>query len=196
MLLGTLPTAGMIGQTQPNARAYLLAASVLGFVLPLSYNIAQTKLQNVIMSTGNGNANSKKGISLRSHMARTSSNLSISSRDGKVEDDPQILIAAEEKSVMGKMFDTMGSKSKAVDMNRDILTLFKAENDVFSWEEGFTLSEIYSLGPKSLVTVVKILWGALSFGTESGCRMLIMKRQDRGILNAAWTHWISSTKLQ
>jgi hypothetical protein len=60
-------------------------------------------------------------------MTRTSSNLSTSSRDGKAEDDPQILNAADEKSVMRKMFDTMGSTSKAVDIIRDILTLFKVD---------------------------------------------------------------------
>eukprot|EP00985_Skeletonema_marinoi_P024909 scaffold17801_cov72-Skeletonema_marinoi.AAC.1 len=130
MLLATLPTVGMIGQTQPNARAYLLAASVLSFVLPLSYNIAQTRLQNVTMSTGlaRGNANSKQGSSIQRQTKRTSSS---SSRDGKVKDDPQILQAAEETAIMGKMFDTMGSTSKAVAMNRDILTLFKVEGDDF-----------------------------------------------------------------
>mmetsp|Transcript_16690 Transcript_16690/g.33517 ORF Transcript_16690/g.33517 Transcript_16690/m.33517 type:complete len:800 (-) Transcript_16690:318-2717(-) len=159
MLLATLPTVGMIGQTQPNARAYLLAASVLSFVLPLSYNIAQTRLQNVTMSTGlaRGNANSKQGSSIQRQTKRTSSS---SSRDGKVKDDPQILQAAEETAIMGKMFDTMGSTSKAVAMNRDILTLFKVEGDDFSWEAGFTLPEIHSLGPKSLEVVVKTLLGS------------------------------------
>eukprot|EP00984_Skeletonema_dohrnii_P007702 scaffold2824_cov65-Skeletonema_dohrnii-CCMP3373.AAC.1 len=94
MLLATLPTVGMIGQTQPNARAYLLAASVLSFVLPLSYNIAQTRLQNV-MSTGRarGNANSKQGSSIQRQTKRTSSS---SSRSGKAQDDLQLLQAAEE----------------------------------------------------------------------------------------------------
>eukprot|EP00984_Skeletonema_dohrnii_P021789 scaffold10970_cov83-Skeletonema_dohrnii-CCMP3373.AAC.2 len=97
MLLATLPTVGMIGQTQSNARAYLLAASVLSFVLPLSYNIAQTRLQNV-MSTGRarGNANSKQGSSIQRQTKRTSSS---SSCDGKVKDDPQILQAAEETAM-------------------------------------------------------------------------------------------------
>jgi hypothetical protein len=61
---------------------------------------------------------------------------------------------------MGKMFDAMGSTSKAVAMNQDILTLFKAEGDDFSWEAGFTLSEVHSLGPKSLEVVVKTLIGS------------------------------------
>eukprot|EP00985_Skeletonema_marinoi_P020661 scaffold12338_cov77-Skeletonema_marinoi.AAC.1 len=163
MLLATLPTVGMIGQTQPNARAYLVAASVLSFVLPLSYNIAQTRLQSITMSTGiaRGKANSKQGSSIqRQQTRRTVSDLSSSSRDGKVQDDPQILQAAEETAVMGKMFDTMGSTSKAVAMNRDILTLFKAEGDDFSWEAGFAPSEINSLGPKSLEVVVKTLIGS------------------------------------
>eukprot|EP00984_Skeletonema_dohrnii_P024757 scaffold13890_cov76-Skeletonema_dohrnii-CCMP3373.AAC.2 len=162
MLLATLPTVGMIGQTQPNARAYLLAASVLSFVLPLSHNIAQTRLQNVAMSTGRArkNANSKQGTSIQRQTKQTSSELSSSSRDGKTQDDPQLLQAAEETAVMGKMFGTMGSASKAVAMNRDILTLFKAESDDFSWEAGFTLSEIHSLGPKSLEVVVKTLIGS------------------------------------
>jgi len=149
MLLGTLPAAGMIRQTQPNARAYLLAASVLSFVLPLSYNIAQTRLQNV--------ANSKQGASIQRQTKQTTSNVSTSSRDGNVEDDPHILNAAEEKSVMAEMFDKMGSTSKAVDINRDIFTLFKSGNEEFSWESGFSHSEIYSLGPKSLGTVIKAL---------------------------------------
>eukprot|EP00985_Skeletonema_marinoi_P027738 scaffold23234_cov104-Skeletonema_marinoi.AAC.5 len=60
MLLATLPTVGMIGQTQPNALAYLLAASVLSVVLPLFHNIAQPRLQH-LMITGRarGIANSK-----------------------------------------------------------------------------------------------------------------------------------------
>ncbi len=90
-------------------------------------------------------------------MTQTSSNLSTSSRDAKVEDDPQILNDANEIAVMGKMFDTMGSTSKAVVMNRDVLALFKVGGDDFLWEEGFTLSEVYSLGPKSLEVVVKTL---------------------------------------
>ncbi len=164
MLLGTLPAAGMIGQAQPNARAYLLAASVLSFVLPLSYNIALTKFQNATMCTVVSRRNSipRQGATLPMQMSRsaTASNLSTSSRDGDVEDDPLVLNAADETAVMGEMFEIMGSTSKAVDTNRDILTLFKAENEEFSWESGFTLSEIYSLGPKSLVTVVKILIGS------------------------------------
>jgi len=158
VLLATLPTVGMIGQTQPNARAYLLAASVLSFVLPLSYNIAQAKLQNVTMSIGlaRENAHRKQGPSIqRQQTRRTVSDLSSSS------DDPQILQAAEETAVMSKMFGTMGSSSKAVAMNQDILTLFKVEGDDFSWEAGFTLSEVHSLGPKSLEVVVKTLVGSV-----------------------------------
>eukprot|EP00985_Skeletonema_marinoi_P008431 scaffold3817_cov126-Skeletonema_marinoi.AAC.1 len=130
MLLATLPSVGMIGQTEPNARSYLMAASVLSFVLPLSYNIAQTRLQSITMSTGiaRGKANSKQGTSIQRQTKRTSSS---SSRDGQVKDDPQILQAAEETAIMGKMFDTMGSTSKAVAMNQDILTLFKVEGDDF-----------------------------------------------------------------
>eukprot|EP00985_Skeletonema_marinoi_P020068 scaffold11756_cov104-Skeletonema_marinoi.AAC.4 len=162
MLLATLPSVGMIGQTEPNARSYLMAASVLSFVLPLSYNIAQTRLQSITMSTGiaRGKTNSKQGTSIQRQTKRTSSNLLSSTRDGKVGDDPQTLQAAEERAVMGKMFGTMGSTSKAVAMNRDILTLFKVEGDDFSWETGFTLPEIHSLGPKSLEVVVKTLVGS------------------------------------
>ena len=45
-------------------------------------------------------------------------------------------------------------------MNREILTLFKVGDDDFSWEAGYTLSEINSLGPKSLEVVVKTLAGS------------------------------------
>ena len=81
VLLATLPTVGMIGQTQPNALAYLLAASVLSFVLPLFHNIAQPRMQNVT-STGRakGNANSKQGTSIKRQTKRTSSDLSSSSQ--------------------------------------------------------------------------------------------------------------------
>mmetsp|Transcript_5464 Transcript_5464/g.8407 ORF Transcript_5464/g.8407 Transcript_5464/m.8407 type:complete len:367 (-) Transcript_5464:27-1127(-) len=73
MLLATLPAAGMIGQTQPNAHAYLLAASVLSFVLRMSYNIAQARLQNITMSTGlsGRNASSKQATSRRRQTNQT-----------------------------------------------------------------------------------------------------------------------------
>ena len=72
MLLATLPAAGMIGQTQPNAQ-YLLAASVLSFVLRMSYNIAQARLQNITMSTGlsGRNASSKQATSRRRQTNQT-----------------------------------------------------------------------------------------------------------------------------
>ncbi len=161
MLLGMLPAVGMLGKTQPNAHAYLLAASVLSCVLPLSYNIAQTRLQNVSMSTDLAKAGANNGIqgtSLPRQMTRTSPNLSsLSSCDGKVQDDPRILNVADDYAAMGKMFDTMGFTSKAVDTNKDVLTLFKVGGHEFSWEGGFALSEIHSLGPKSLEIVVKTL---------------------------------------
>jgi hypothetical protein len=163
MLVTTLPTVGMMGQMLPHARAYLLAASVLSVVLPLFCNTAQAKFQNAARVA----TNSKQGSSIRREsifnirreVKRTSSDLSSRSRNGKVEDDLQILEAAEERAVMGKMFETMGSTSKAVAMNRDILTLFKVKEE-FTCETGFTLSEIHSLGPKSLEFVVKTLIGS------------------------------------
>jgi len=161
MLLATLPTVGMIGQTQPNARAYLLAASVLSFVLPLSHDIAQARLQNVTMSTGHARDDAKSKEKERSSFQRQSSTLSdISTSQRQSKRTSQILKAAEETAVMGKMFGTMGSTLKAVAMNRDILTLFKVEGDDYSWEAGFTLSEVHSLGPKSLEVVVKTLIGS------------------------------------
>ena len=161
MLLATLPTVGMIGQTQPNARAYLLAASVLCFVLPLSHNIAQARLQNVTLSTGHARDDAKSKEKERSSFQRQSSTLSdLSTSQRQSKRTSQILKTAEETAVMGKMFGTMGSTLKAVAMNRDILTLFKVEGDDFSWEAGFTLSEIYSLGDKSLEVVVKTLIGS------------------------------------
>ena len=59
---------------------------------------------------------------------------------------------------MGKMFDIMGSTSNAVDMYKDVLTLFKMGEDKFLWEGGFALSEIQTLGPKSLEIVIKTLY--------------------------------------
>lgn len=148
VLVITLPTAGIIGTVMPAARAYLLSASVLSFVLPLTYNIAHKSL-----SLAKGATNNKRREVTRT---ATASGASTSSRDGREEDDLQTLKAAEEAVTMAKMFETMGSKQKALDINRDILTLFKVEDD-FSWEVGFTLSEIYSLGPKSLEIVVSTL---------------------------------------
>jgi len=163
MLVTTLPTVGMMGQMQPHACAYLLAASVLSVVLPLFYNIAQAKFQNaarVATNSKQGSSIQRESIfNIRREVKRTSSDLSSRSRNGKVEDDLQILEAAEERAVMGKMFETMGSTSKAVAMNRDILTLFKVKEE-FTWETGFTLSEIHFLGPKSLEFVVKTLIGS------------------------------------
>ncbi len=156
VLLATLPTVGMIGQAQTNAHAYLIAASLLSFLLPLSYNIGWPKLNNALMSTSLGrvgtNNNKKKPTE------RMSSDISSLSHDGKAQDDPQILAGAEDTAVMAQMFETMGSTTKALAMNRDILTLFKfGERGNFSWESGFTLSEVNSFGPKTLEIVVKTL---------------------------------------
>jgi len=94
MLVTTLPTAGMIGQAQPNARAYLLAASALSLVLPLSYNLARARLQNVNMSPGLANSKERPSIRRGAQWTSTSSDASSSSGGRKVEDDLQILAAA------------------------------------------------------------------------------------------------------
>jgi tetratricopeptide (TPR) repeat protein len=136
-------------------------------VLPLSYNIAH-KRASVVKSPGLAKEAAKdkrKRLVTRPDssastpqkqkrvVTKLDSNLSTHD-DG--EDDVELLKAAEDAVNMGKMFDTMGSKSKAADINEDVLTLFKVEED-FSWEKGFTLSEIHSLGPKSLEIVVTTL---------------------------------------
>eukprot|EP00984_Skeletonema_dohrnii_P034754 scaffold33672_cov153-Skeletonema_dohrnii-CCMP3373.AAC.2 len=170
VLIITLPTAGMIRMMVPAAHAYLLSASVLSFVLPLSYNIAQTRA-NVIKSTGIAKGSARSVVKKRKKVTRP---VSSSSSSHEEEDNLLILEAAEEAATMGKMFDAMGSKSKAVDINEDILTLFKVEDD-FSWEVGFTLSEVHSLGPKSLEIVVttliassKLFWAMFRSNPENG----------------------------
>lgn len=150
VLVITLPSAAMIGHLLPAAHAYLLSASVLSFLLPLSYNIAQKKA-NVIKSPG---AAAKSSLLRQSLTPRESS-----AQDGNKKDNLRYLSAAEQAGIMGKMFETMGSKLMAVEINKDILTLFKAEDD-FSWEVGSTMSEVHSLGPKSLEVVVKTLIGS------------------------------------
>jgi hypothetical protein len=152
----------MVGTMVPTAHAYLLSASVLSFVLPLSYNIAHKRasLVKCIGLAKEAAKDKRKRVVTRSDSSASTpqkqkrvSNLSIHD-DG--EDDVELLKAAEDAVNMGKMFDRMGSKSKATDINEDVLTLFKVEDD-FSWEKGFTLSEIHSLGPKSLEIVVTTL---------------------------------------
>ena len=51
----------------------------------------------------------------------------------------------------------MGRKKKAVEVDSDILTLFKEEGEKFDWKLGFNSTEIRNLGPKSLEVAVSTL---------------------------------------
>lgn len=52
VLIITLPTIGIVADIIPNARTYLLAASLLGFILPLHYQISWSRLHIIKRSKG------------------------------------------------------------------------------------------------------------------------------------------------
>ena len=137
VLIVTLPVATMVKDIIPTAHAYLMAASVLSFVLPLCYNIAWGKMNSKVTMDDI----KRKGAST-------------SSQDRKEEDEAELSKAAENMAIMGSMFERMGNTSKALDVNRDILSLFKADGE-FDWESGFHSADIR--GPKSLGIIVSTL---------------------------------------
>jgi len=140
ILIITLPTANMIRGIIPTVYTYLTAASVLSVVLPMCYNISYTKMNSSVTMDD-----------IKRHKPHSSS----SSSSG--EDDLELIKRAEDITTMASMFDTMGQTSKALDIDKDILSLFKKDKEKYTWEMGYTTSEISSLGPKSLEVVLSTL---------------------------------------
>ena len=140
ILIITLPTANMIRGIIPMVYTYLTAASVLSFILPICYNISYTKMNSSVTMD-----DIKRQ---KPHSTSTSSS---------GEDDLELIKRAEDITTMASMFDTMGQTSKALDIDRDILSLFKKDKEKYTWEIGYTTSEISSLGPKSLEVVLSTL---------------------------------------
>ena len=59
-------------------------------------------------------------------------------------------------SIQTDMFEKMGQREKALEIDKCILNLFKAEDD-YDWETGFNTAEINSLGPKDLQVLVSVM---------------------------------------
>ena len=54
------------------------------------------------------------------------------------------------------MLELMGNIAKAIEVNNDILTMFKKEGD-YTYDDGFANAEVDSFGPKNLKMVVSTL---------------------------------------
>mmetsp|Transcript_5880 Transcript_5880/g.13409 ORF Transcript_5880/g.13409 Transcript_5880/m.13409 type:complete len:828 (-) Transcript_5880:174-2657(-) len=153
VLLITLPTIAMISDTVPNAHAYLTVASTLSFVLPTSYNITFPWIKSCYMITKkNENPTSKRKYSSVT-VARSSSLGNSSSNVDKLD----VLQTAESALAMGKMFQNMGRFEKAIEVNNDVLSMFKGGDGEYDVDDGYTESEISSFGPKTLQVVVSTL---------------------------------------
>ena len=61
-----------------------------------------------------------------------------------------------EAAAMGQMYQNMGNTKKAIQVDIDILSMFKEDGE-FLPEEGFKTTEIRRLGPKTLQVVVSTL---------------------------------------
>ena len=143
VLVITLPTVGMVAHIIPNAHAYLLAASILSFILPLCYHIAWLRVYAI-----------RRGKAKRTRDVLKNTNSS--SATVATGDDLETIQMAEEASASSKMFESMGNLKKAIEVSNDILTMFKKEGD-YVCDVGFTNAEILSFGPKSLKMVVSSL---------------------------------------
>ena len=107
VLLITLPTIAMIDQTISNAHAYLVAGSLMSFVLPLNYYIAYLRLSSV-----------KKKASTKKQLKSEAASTSASSGD-----DPGTLQMAENSTTMAVMFQNMGRHEKAIEVRKGICEL-------------------------------------------------------------------------
>ena len=143
VLVITLPTVGMISHIIPNAYAYLLAASLLSFLLPLCYQIAWLR----VYAISRGKAKRTRDV------LKNTNSSSFTDANG---DDLETIQMAEEASASSTMFQTMGNLKEAVKINNDLLTMFKKEED-YACDVGFTNAEVNSFGPKTLKMVVSTL---------------------------------------
>lgn len=146
----TLPTISMVGQTLSNAYAYLMSASLLSFILPICYNIGWVKIW-MIRKSNKTNQKSKAVNRLGSDLSTTAS--SSSSTDNADGDSLEKLVAAEDAIVMGNMYSNMGNIKKALEVDADILSMFKQDGNEYDESEGFTTHEIRKMGPKTLEAV-------------------------------------------
>jgi hypothetical protein len=151
----TLPSVAMITQSIPNAYAYLMAASVLSFILPLCYNIAWIKIVMIRKSSKGNKQGEKRKSSLDTINHTTSSNSS--SHDTADGDSFEKLVAYEDAVTMSQMYMNMGNSKKALEVDADILSMFKDGGGDYFDEGGFTTHEIRSMGPKTLNCVVSAL---------------------------------------
>ena len=103
VLLTTLPTIVMIDQTISNAHAYLVAGSLMSFLLPLQYYIAFLRLSGI-----------RKKVTKK---VRSESTASTTASSG---DDPATLQMAENSTTMAQMFQSMGRHEKAVEVRKGI----------------------------------------------------------------------------
>jgi len=149
ILIITLPTAAVIKDIAPEAYAYLMGASILSFTLPCCFCVAWKRAYVInIKSQGTKKTAGKPTQTFKRSSSTTS--------DNDNEHNQTRLKEAEDASVMGEMFDTMGQRDKALEVDRGILTLFKSDGE-YSWETGFSSSEIRSMGPKELEVVVSTM---------------------------------------
>lgn len=162
----TMPAVGLTSRLpgSTNACAYLMAAAVLGFVLPLCYNVSSFWMK--VCSAKKGKANNKQ----TERYLRRSSSLDVGNRTQI--DDLQTLQMAEDSTTMSKMLLTMGRWEKALEINNDVLSLFKADGEgEYCWEDGFTDSERDSFGPKTLQIAVSTLIGSSKMCVQNAtCR--------------------------
>ncbi|KAL9184789.1 hypothetical protein ACHAXT_012759 [Thalassiosira profunda] len=163
VLVITLPVVLMVENELPSARAYLLTASVLGFVIPLCYHVAFAS-----MSACNGRRGKSQIKKRPSHVERSNSQLPITRRKSSMgrssfsqssetdgEDNLELLQMAENAATMGTMYETLGNLPKAIQIDHEVLSLFKDDSEYSN--EGFTDSEVRSFGPKTLQVVIAAL---------------------------------------
>jgi len=145
----TVPTLTLISGAMTDAHAYLMVTSVLGFVLPLFYNIGWEKVYLIKTKTGNGL------VRLQSFESRKTRSSSFASSK-KEHDSLETIKKAEDATVMVKMFESVGRVDKALEVDADILSMFKADGE-YDHDVGFTDDEIHSFGHMTLEMVVATL---------------------------------------
>ena len=99
---------------------------------------------------------SSRGKTTQQVLKRSTSSVSQSLSTGENWEDLKTLQLAEDATISSKMFDAMGNLKRAIEVNNDILTMFKKEGD-YNCDVGFTSAEINGFGPKTLKMVVSTL---------------------------------------
>lgn len=150
ILVATLPAAAIVDQAIPNAYSYLVASSLMSFVLPLEYHIAYARLTGV-----KTNAVKKKQNESTSEPPRRNPALQAFTT-ATTTDDPVSLELAVSSTTMAQTFEAIGRHEKAIEVRNGLLSTFKKEGG-YSWERGFSPEEINSFGPRTLEVVVRTL---------------------------------------